>query len=158
MRTTALRVVQPVDAPETIIRPKFLSAISDEATLKDIFVYSQRDFSLGASVHERSRAYDPNIPPLPEHTDRTLVDLGGGFTAKELRTALHAQKENEDPKITALRETIVAEIEHKKLFYGAVKTPEDAHKHGVVFTRDFPSPGDDPFEKGVAIGVLAYER
>jgi hypothetical protein len=157
MQGTALHLVPKIDTDEPIIRPKFLTQIAPDTTLKEVFVYSQRDFFMGASAHDLSRAHDPKNPPIPEHNYRTLVDLGGEFTKAEVQIALKAQQENEDPKITTLREMIVAEIEERKLFYSAVRTPEDAHRYGIVFPKDFPKEGEDPYEDGMQLGILAYD-
>ena len=140
--------------PDTIEepRPKFFYKIGEKSQLSEIFVYSQRDYSCGMHVHATSRKFEESENLLPFYGDHTLISLGGSYSKTQVSLALKAMRENEDPVITQLRETIVDAIEAKELFQTAVRTHDDAHEHGIVFFDKYIS------KEGIALGVLAFEN
>jgi len=141
----------PQPAEESKPRPKFLSQIRSNASLTEIYVYSQRDFSLGASVAEKSRDFDTKSPPIPVFGDANLVKLGSSFQQADIVLALRKMKDAEDPIITDLRKIIVEAIEAKSLFNCAVKTADEANTHGIVFIDPYIS------DEGIPLGVMAFD-
>ncbi|MGH1398595.1 MAG: hypothetical protein ACRBCT_05210 [Alphaproteobacteria bacterium] len=131
--------------------PKLLHEIAGNACLREIFVYSQRDFSAGCRVEETSRDYNGE-KVLPYFSDRNLVSLSGEYSTSEVRAALKKQTKNEDPKITNLREHITRTIEDKKLFETCVRTPEEAHQKGIVLLDEGGYLGGD-----TPLGIMAYD-
>ena len=148
MAEPALKLV-PQEEPK--ILPKFLSAISPDAQLSEIFVYSQRDFYTGSRAIENGRKFDDKLPLIPAYGETNKIDLAGSFTPAQVKQAVKAMERNEDPAITALRETIVNAVEEKKLYDLMVRTPEEAHEQGIVFMDGFIS------EEPIPLGIMAYE-